>query len=117
MKRNKKYVFDLINDDVDITNEEVKRKARNSVDKKINQSLDIVGQKMNLPFKLHFHVARHTFAINALNDKEHPMDMSQVSRLLGHSSTSVTELVYAHYIGDTLSEKMNDLQLPSLPSF
>lgn len=116
MKRREKFVFDLVQDDFDINNEEARYKARNSVNKKVNQALKVVGEKMELPFSLHFHTARHSFAINALNDAEHPMDMYQVSRLLGHTSTNVTEKVYADYIGDTLTDKMNDLQFPSLPT-
>ena len=64
---------------------------------------------------LTFHCARHSFAINALNDEEHPLDMYQVSRLLGHASTETTEKVYADYITSTLREKMTDLGFDFLP--
>ena len=55
------------------------------------------------------------FAINALNNEEHPLDMYQVSRLLGHASTETTEKVYADYITSTLREKMTDLGFDFLP--
>ena len=66
---------------------------------------------------LAFHCARHSFAINALNDREHPLDMYQVSRLLGHSSTDVTEKVYADYTTETLGDKLRELDFNFLPNF
>ena len=117
MGRRARFVFDLLNDDVDIANQEILYKVRNSVTRKVNQSLNVVGEKLKLPFSLSFHIARHSFAINALNDEEHPLDMYQVSRLLGHSSTDVTEKVYADYTRESLSEKLNELNLNFLPNF
>jgi len=35
--------------------------------------------------------------------------MSVVSRLLGHSSTDITEKVYAHFLPETLSSELNKL--------
>ena len=116
-ERSKRFVFDLIDDDADVANQEVLYKIRNSVDKKINQALHVVGERLELPFKLTFHCARHSFAINALNDKEHPLDMYQVSRLLGHSSTDVTEKVYADYTTETLGDKLRVLGFNFLPKF
>lgn len=117
MGRRTRFVFDLLNDDADIANQEVLYKLRNSATKKVNQALNVVGEKMKLPFKLTFHVARHSFAINALNDEDHPLDMYQVSRLLGHTSTEVTEKVYAEYTKERLEEKMKDLNFNFVPNF
>ena len=115
MGRTNKFVFGLLADTFDITNPIALYFARNSVNRKVNQSLKVVGQGMGLPFTLTFHCARHSFAINALNDEEHPLDMYQVSRLLGHASTETTEKVYADYITSTLREKMTDLGFDFLP--
>lgn len=60
-----------------------------------------------------FHTARHTFAVMALNDG---MEMSVVSRLLGHASTGVTEKVYAKYLPETLEEEVNRLDFSFLAS-
>jgi integrase len=117
MGRRTRFVFDLLNDDADIANQEVLYKLRNSATRKVNQSLNVVGEKMKLPFSLTFHIARHSFAINALNDEEHPLDMYQVSRLLGHASTDVTEKVYAEYTKERLEEKMNELNFNFIPNF
>ena len=49
------------------------------------------------------HVARHTFAVLALNNG---FSMAVVSRLLGHASTYITEKVYAKFLPETLSVEM-----------
>ena len=54
-----------------------------------------------------FHVARHTFAVFALNKG---LSMSVVSRLLGHGSTDVTEKVYARFLPETLSSEVARLK-------
>lgn len=78
----------MLEDDTDLDNRETLYKCRNNVTKCINQSLTVVGEKLKFNHPLTMHVARHTFAVLALNDG---MQMSVVSRLLGHASTGVTE--------------------------
>lgn len=53
-----------------------------------------------------FHLARHSFAVFALNKG---LSMSVVSRLLGHSSTDITEKVYARFLPETLSAEVAKL--------
>lgn len=98
-----KYVFDLVKDELDIDNDESLYRARNSATKCINQSLNVVGEKLGLKFSLTMHVARHTFAVLALNNG---LSMTVVSRLLGHASTDITEKVYAKFLPETLSVEM-----------
>ena len=50
-----------------------------------------------------FHVARHTFAVFALNNG---VDVHKVSRLLAHSSVMVTEKVYAKFLPETLQKEV-----------
>lgn len=108
-----KYVFDLVKDDLDIDDEEELYRARNSATKCINQSLNVVGEKLELKFSLTMHQARHTFAVLALNKG---LSMTVVSRLLGHASTDVTEKVYAKFLPETLSAEMGRLS-PDLVIF
>ena len=98
-----RYVFDLVKDDLDLDDAEALYKARNNATKCINQSLAVVGEQIGLPFSLSMHVARHSFAVFALN---RGLSMSVVSRLLGHSSTDVTEKVYARFLPETLSNEV-----------
>lgn len=98
-----RYVFDLVKDDLNLDDAEALYKARNNATKCINQSLAVVGEQIGLSFSLSMHVARHSFAVFALNKG---LSMSVVSRLLGHSSTDVTEKVYARFLPETLSNEV-----------
>lgn len=108
------YVFGFLTDDFDLNDAEALYKRRNSVTAAINQSLTAVGHNIGLTFGLTFHRARHSFAMYALNDLKMPM--SQVSQLLGHRSTEVTERVYARYLTQTIAPNlinmMNDIPIP-----
>ena len=101
-----RYVFNLVNDNLDLNDEEALYKARINATKCIGQSLAVVGEQLEFPFSLSMHVARHTFAVMALNKG---LSMSVVSRLLGHGSTDITERVYAHFLPETLSAEMDKL--------
>lgn len=109
---NSKFVFNLVKDDFDIDDDEALYKVRNSATRGINQSLVVVGEDLELKFPLTMHVARHTFAVYALNEG---LSMSVVSRLLGHGSTDITEKVYARFLPETLSSELN--RLSDLSSF
>lgn len=112
MGRRKKYVFDLVKDELSLNDADALYRARNTATKCVNQSLRVVGEKLDFPFPLSFHTARHTFAVLAINDG---LTMTVVSRLLGHSSTDITEKVYARLLPQTLTaqvEKLNYIFMP-----
>lgn len=111
--RTSKFVFNLVDDSFNIDNAENLYYVRNSCDRKVNQSLKVVGDRIGLDKPLTFHTARHTFAVLALNDG---MSLSMVSRMLGHSSTDITEKVYAEYLPMTLAEELNRLDYYFVPS-
>jgi len=90
----------LAKESLDLDDAEALYKARNNATKCINQSLVVAGEQAGLPFNLSMHVARHTFAVFALNKG---LSMSVVSRLLSHGNTDVTEKVYARFLPETLS--------------
>lgn len=102
-----RYVFNLVKDDLDLDDAEALYKARNNATKCINQSLAVVGEQIGLPFTLSMHVARHSFAVFALNKG---LSMWVISRLLGHGSTDVTEKVYAKFLPETLSAEVARLK-------
>jgi integrase len=102
-----RYVFDLVQDDLDMDNDDALYNARNNATRCINQSLAVVGEQLAFPFTLSMHAARHTFAVHALNKG---LSMSVVSRLLGHGSTDITEKVYARFLPETLSAELNKLK-------
>lgn len=87
--------------------------ARISATKCINQALKVVGDRLDIPFSLTMHKARHTFAVWALNKGT---SISVISRLLGHESTGITEKVYAQFLTSTLAEEVEKLKFYFLPS-
>lgn len=110
--RRQKFVFDILDDSFDVNDENTLYYARNSGERKINQALSVVGEKIGLNIRLTFKVARHTFATLALSDG---MSISVVSRLLGHSSTDTTEAYYAEYLPKKLDEELNRLGYDFVP--
>ena len=104
--RYKVFVFGLLPDKFDLNNDEELRKRRNSVTATINTSLKRQSKFANLEFEVTFHWARHTWAVLAL---EKSVEISKISRLLGHTSTAVTEKVYAEFLPDTLGEVGDEL--------
>jgi integrase len=103
--RHKVFVFGLLADDFNLNDDEELRRRRNSVTGTINTSLKRQSKFANLD-EITFHWARHTWAVLAL---ERGVDISKISRLLGHTSTAVTEKVYAEFLPDTLGEVIDEL--------
>ena len=93
--RNQRFVFDLMEEDIDFNNRDYVFKKIASKNRTIQTSLNSVGEKMNLPFSLSFHVARHTFAVLALRQHK---NLYAVSKLLGHTSIRATEKTYAEFL-------------------
>ena len=107
--RNTRFVFDLLPVDfrfeVEGDKKETDKRLRNAIASKnriIQTSLNEIGKKLNLDFPLSMHIARHTFAIWALNDRD--ISLHLVSRLLGHKSIEATEKNYAKFLKDKVDE-------------
>ena len=99
--RNDNFVFGLLDDEFDLTDCARLKETLNSKNRTINISLKTLGDKINLPFPLHFHIARHTFATLALNNT---VDIKTISTLVGHSSVLTTEKVYATLMPSTIEK-------------
>ncbi len=105
--RHDRFVFGLLNDTFDLTDKEELKRMRLNKNRAIKTSLKTLGDKIGLPFNLGMHIARHTFAVMALNKG---IDVHKISRLMGHSSIMVTEKVYAQFLPSTLEDEvMNKL--------
>jgi len=104
--RYKVFVFGLLPDKFNLNVDEELRKRRNSVTATINTSLKRQSKFANFDKEVTFHWARHTWAVLAL---EKGVEISKISRLLGHTSTAVTEKVYAEFLPDTLGEVVDGL--------
>ena len=99
------FVFGLLPDEFDLSDEKKFKRTCNSLNKTMNQSLRCLGDKMKLPFNLHFHCSRHTFGTLSLNKG---VDLNMISNLMGHSSSWVTGKVYSKYLPQTLSKEVNE---------
>lgn len=99
------FVFGLLADEFDLGDDEKLKDTLNSRNRTINISLKTLGDKIGLPFPLHFHLARHTFATMALNQK---VDVKTISTLMGHSSVLTTEKVYATLLPSTLERTVEE---------
>ena len=99
----KRFVFGLLDDDFDLHNKEERKRMRLNKNRAIITSLHTLGEKMGLPFNLTIHVARHTFAVWALNNG---VGVHVISRLMAHSSVMVTEKVYAKFMPETLQQEV-----------
>ena len=104
--RHEIFVFGLLADGFDLKDEEKLRKKRNSITKSINKSLESISKKAQLGKKVTFHMVRHSWAVSAL---EQGMSMSMISSLLGHTSSAITEKVYAEFRQDTKAEAVRNL--------
>jgi len=62
-----------------------------------------IGKDMKLPFPLSFHLSRHTFATNSLNNG---MRIEHVSKLMDHSDIGITQ-IYAKIISQELDDAVD----------
>ena len=93
--RNSRFVFDLMKEDVDFSDSQRVHNIITSKNRIIQNSLRSIGSRMNLPFSLTFHVARHTFSVLLLRNTQ---NIYEVSKYLGHTSVRSTERTYAKFL-------------------
>lgn len=102
-KLNKVFVFDLLGPDFDMTDKKELDKMRINKNTAIGTSLEEVGKKLELPFNMRMHCARHTFAVLAINNG---VDLHTLSKVMGHRDSSVTERVYAKLLPEKIESEI-----------
>ena len=90
--RNCRFVFDLLAEEFDLSDEEALYRRRLSVTRTINTSLKRIGEKLGFAVPLTTHKQCHTFVVLAINND---MPIYTLSALMGHASIKTTEKVYA----------------------
>ncbi len=101
---NDDYIFPIIEDKNGYEKSEAMRYFLTSKYNKLaNFHLKKMGEKLKLPFILSFHLSRHTFATNALNNG---MRIEHVSKLMDHRDISTTQ-VYAKIISEELDKAVD----------
>lgn len=82
---------------------EKQRKMVLSSNQLANLYLRKIGADLKLPFRLHFHLSRHTFATQALSNG---MRIEYVSKLMDHTKISTTQ-IYAKVIDEDLDKAVD----------
>lgn len=99
--KNDDYIFPVINDKIAYNNnEETRYTIASKENHYANFQLNRMGRNLNLPFSLSFHLSRHSFATNALNNG---MRIEHVSKLMDHQDISTTQ-IYAKIINEELDK-------------
>ena len=75
---------------------------------KYNEYLKIVAQSSGIDKPISTHWARHTGATLLLNEG---ISMQIVSKICGHSSTKITEQVYAKLLDETVVDALSELKI------
>lgn len=98
---NDDYIFPVITDKIAYNNsEETRYTIASKENHYANFQLNRMGRNLNLPFSLSFHLSRHSFATNALNNG---MRIEHVSKLMDHQDISTTQ-IYAKIINEELDK-------------
>lgn len=103
--KNPRFVFNCLPPDFNLDDPARLDTCLKSNNRNFQTSLRTIGKKLGLPFNLTMHVARHSFAVQALNNG---MDVHVISTLLGHTSITATEKVYAKFLNKTLDQALID---------
>ncbi|WP_395061966.1 site-specific integrase, partial [Flavobacterium sp.] len=99
------YIFPIITDKKSYNNsEEIRYFISQRENHSANFQLNRMGTKLKLPFSLSFHLSRHSFATNALNNG---MRIEHVSKLMDHTDISTTQ-IYAKIINEELDKAVDN---------
>lgn len=104
--RNKRFVFDMIPENYDITNQAQLHKDRNAKDRTFNVSLHTVSMTLRFKQMATMHSARHSFAVMAINNG---ISLYLLSKLMGHSSITATEKTYAKFLKEKVDSDIKTI--------
>lgn len=102
---NPRFVFNCLPADFNLEDPARLDTCLKSNNRNFQTSLRTIGKKLGLPFNLTMHVARHSFAVQALNNG---MGVHIISALMGHTSVMTTEKAYAKFLDKTLDMAIVD---------
>jgi site-specific recombinase XerD len=103
-KEHDDYIFPIVTDKKAYNKSEETRYFISSRENhSANFQLNRMGKMLKLPFSLSFHLSRHSFATNALNNG---MRIEHVSKLMDHTNISTTQ-IYAKIISEELDKAVD----------
>lgn len=99
------FIFPVItNREMFFKDDEFRYAFTESANKAANFQIQRIAKKLELPVKVSFHISRHTFATNALNNG---MRIEHVSKLMDHNDISTTQ-IYAKIINEELDNAVDN---------
>jgi site-specific recombinase XerD len=99
------FIFPVIEHKESYLNSDANRYFQTAKYNKLaNWHLKKMGEKLELPFNLSFHLSRHSFATNALNNG---MRIEHVSKLMDHRDIGTTQ-IYAKIISEELDKAVDN---------
>ena len=104
-KTNQKFTFMLLPQAINIL-ERYENKLPLMTNQKYNEYIKMIAVMAGIGKPVSTHWARHTGATLLLNSG---VDMEVVSRVLGHSSTRMTRMIYAKMLDETIANAMEKM--------
>jgi integrase/recombinase XerD len=99
------FIFPIItNGDLFLKNDEYRFEVTQSKNKSANFQIQRIAKALELPVHVSFHLSRHSFATNALNNG---MRIEHVSKLMDHRDIRTTQ-IYAKILGEELDKAVDD---------
>ena len=99
------FIFPIVtNKAFFLKNAEYRYEITQKSNKSANFQLKRIAKALNLPIDVSFHLSRHSFATNALNNG---MRIEHVSKLMDHQDIRTTQ-VYAKILGKELDKAVDD---------
>ena len=98
------FVFGLVKDEEKFLKDAVYKKRETSrIFHQVSKGLVRISKKIKYDGHITFHMSRHTFATNVLNNG---MRIEHVSKLMNHSSVKMTE-AYLHILNTELDKSID----------
>ena len=98
------FIFPIVEDKQRfLEDEEFRYQCIETSNHSINFQLNRIGEKLELPFSLSFHLSRHSFATTALNNG---MRIEHVSKLMDHTDIRTTQ-IYAKILNEELDKAVD----------
>ena len=99
------FIFPIvINGNLFLKNDVYRFEITQSKNKSANFQIQKIAKALELPVHVSFHLSRHSFATNALNNG---MRIEHVSKLMDHRDIRTTQ-IYAKILGEELDKAVDD---------
>ena len=99
------FIFPIVtNRDMFLKNDEYRYEITQKTNKAANFQIQRISKALDFPIHVSFHLSRHSFATNALNNG---MRIEHVSKLMDHQDIRTTQ-VYAKILGEELDKAVDN---------